>query len=275
MTKAFIVPIIFIVAVAVPTMFGFIPAVIGVAAMLLIAVLKDVIMMVLLRGLPMAMASCRMQGGMLWGVVKRNKTILAGRINPSAGMTSTEKHGRFTLVGSQTYNLDGIPIGFAPEDVGYNVGFEHVALVNILKARGINDITEVCDVDEFGYFKNWKDDERIRDLKEDDETIKALREKYGPTPGSPMDLSGFGDFHRYTQQASNPYHQDVNVKQGIAQGLGRSEKGVNTGLWVVVGVIIGAVLVLGVSFLLGGKGGEQVVRVVTDNAGSGTTVIPV
>jgi len=269
MNKTFIIPIILIVGVAIPTILGFIPAVLGASAMLLIVILKDIIMMFFLRGLPMAMAACRMQGGMLWGVVKKNKTIRAGRINPSAGMTPTEEHGRFTLMGPQMYSLDGIPIGFAPEDVGYNVGFDHVSLVNMLKARGINDITEVCDVDEFGYFKNWKDDPRIRDLKADDETIKELRQKYGMIPGVQINLSGFSDFHHYTKQAANPYHQDVNVKQGIAQGLGKGEKGVNVGLWVLVGVIVGAVLTLVASFLLGG--GDQAVRVIVDNGG---TVIP-
>lgn len=270
MNKTFIVPIILVVGMAVPTILGIIPAVLGASAMLLIVILKDVIMMFFLRGLPMAMAACRMQGGMLWGVVKRNKTIRAGRIDPLAGMTPTKEHGRFTLVGSQMYNLDGVPIGFAPEDTGYNVGFDQIALVNLLKARGIEDITEVCDVDEYGYFSGWKDDPRIRDLKADDETIKKLKQKYGLTPGVQIDLSGFSEFHHYTKQASNPYHQDVNVKQGIAQGLGVREKMGNVGLWVLVGVIVGAVLTLVASFLLGG---EQVVTVIVDNTGS--TTIPV
>lgn len=271
MNKTFIVPILIIVGVAIPTILGFIPVVIGASAMLLVVILKDVIMMFFLRGLPMAMAACRMQGGMLWGIVKRNKTIRIGRINPLAGMTPTEEHGRFTLMGSRTYNLDGVPIGFAPEDIGYNVGFDHVSLVNLLKARGVHDITEVCDVDDYGYFENWKDDPRIRDLKADDETIKALQKKYGLVPGVQIDLSGFNDFHHYTKQAANPYHQDVNVKQGIAQGLGKREKVGNIGLWVLAGVIVGAVLTLVASFLLGG--GEQVVKVIVDNTGS--TTIPV
>jgi hypothetical protein len=264
-SKAFIIPIICIVGVAVPTIFGFIPPLIGVLALLLIAVLKDVIMMVFLRGLPMAMAACRMQGGSLWGVVKRDKTIKVGRIAPSAGMTGTKQHGKFTVVGSQMYSLDGVQIGLAPEDVGHNVGFDHVSLVNLLRSRGINNITDVCDLDEYGYFAGWKDDPRIKDLREDDETIRKLKQKYCPTPGVQIDLSGFNDFHLYTKYASSPYHQDLNIKQGIAQGLGKGAKGANVGLWVLLGVIAGAAIAFIAAFLLGNRVPEEAVRVVANN----------
>ena len=62
MNKAFVIPLILIAGIGVPTMLGFIPAIIGAAAMLLIVALKDIIMMIFLRGLPMAMAMCRMRG---------------------------------------------------------------------------------------------------------------------------------------------------------------------------------------------------------------------
>ena len=271
MSKAIILPLLAVVAIAIPTMLGLIPAVIGVAAMLMVAALKDVIMAVFLRGLPMAIATCRMRGGMIWAVIKRGGRIRAGRVEPRAGMVPTKEHGRFTLMGRRVYNLDGVPIAFAPEDVGYNVGFDHAAIVNILRARGINDITEVCDLDQYGFVVGFKDDPRIRDLKEDDKTIRRLREKYGMIPGVEIDLTGFDDFVKYTVAAASPFHQDVNIKEGISQGLMRREKGANVGLWVIIGVIVGAVIAFVAAWLLGGHGGETVVKVV-ENAGS--SVIP-
>jgi len=270
-SKAIIIPLLIVAGIAVPTMFGLIPPVLGVAAMLMVVALKDIIMMIFLRGLPMAIASCRMRGGMLWAVIKRGGRIRAGRVEPKAGMVPTKEHGRFTLMGRRVYNLDGVPIAFAPEDIGYNIGFDHAALVNILRARGINDITEVCDVDKYGFVVGFKDDPRIRDLKEDDETIRKLREKYGMIPGVEIDLTGFDDFVKYTMAAASPFHQDVNIKEGISQGLMKRDKGGNVGLWVIIGVIVGAVIAFVAAWLLGGHGGETVVKIV-ENAATGTII---
>jgi hypothetical protein len=107
----------------------------------------------------------------------------------------------------------------------------------------------------------------------DDEIIRALKEKYGQIPGVQIDLDGFSDFYRYSKEASNPYHQDANVKQGIAQGLGEQKKS-NTGLWVLLGVIVGVVVAIVAAKFLGGGGGEQIIRIVSENIETVTPVIP-
>lgn len=261
----------------VPAVLGVIPGVIAiflggcgilgiacVLAMLLVFLVETAILMVFARGAPDAMISARAQGGMMWGIVKAGKRIVIGKVEPKAGMITT-KHGAFNVLNSEIYSLDGVPIGFAPEKTGYNVGFDHVALVNILKARGINSITEVCDVDDFGYFKNWKDDERIRDLRADDETIKALRQKYTHTPGVTIDLGGMDGFYKYTKEASNPYHQDAQIKQGISQGLlGKSDK-TRIGLFVA-GMAAIAIAAFVAIVIISGQRGEVVIRTVVDNA---------
>lgn len=261
----------------IPAVLGVIPGIIGIflgggnvlsivciLSMLLIFLVNTAVLCVFGRGAPDAMISARAQGGMMWGIVKTGKRIAIGKVDPKGGMITT-KHGTFNVMSSDMWNMDGVPIGFSPEKTGYNVGFDRIAIVNILKARGISNITDVCDVDEYGYFKNWKDDERIKDLKADDETIKALRQKYTHTPGVVIDLSGFDDFYKYQKEAANPYHQDAQIKQGISQGLfGKTDK-TKMGMFIA-GMAAIAIAAFVAIVIISGQRGEVVIRTVVDNA---------
>jgi hypothetical protein len=57
----------------------------------------------------------------------------------------------------------------------------------------------------------------------------------------------------------------LNIKQGIAQGLGKGAKGANVGLWVLIGVIAGAAIAFIAAYLLGGRVPEEAVRVVAND----------
>jgi len=261
--KGFILPLILVAVLGVLTMLGFIPAFLGAPAMLIIVVIKDVIFMTFARGLPMAIISTRMMGGLLWAVVKKTGEIVVDKFVPQAGMVFTKIHGAFTIMSERVYRMGGVPIGFAPENAGYNIGFDHVNFVKELRNRGINDIREIADVNDYGQITGLNDDSRIKDIKE---KIKITPEQ--------VDLSGFNDFYRYMGEAANPYHQDANIKLGIAQGTLGGEKS-KTGLYGAIGLIV-FLSFLGVGLLymlMGGGGGEQIVRVITDNGG--TAVIPV
>lgn len=254
--KAIIAALVVVTALAIPTMLGFIPVFLGVPAMLLTILLKDVIFLVFARGLPMAIISTRMMGGLLWGVVRR-KEIVVDRFIPEKGMVQTKKSGDFTVVPQRLIKIAGVWMGLAPEKVGYNVGLDHVELVNQLKKRGITDIRDIIDTNEFGQAEGIKDDKRIRDIRD---KLKASLEQ--------MDLSGFDDFYRYCAEAANPYHQEAMKKIGIAQGvLGKGEK--SPWPWIAAIVFIGFIG-LAVLYMLTGGGGE--VKVVVENA---SHVIPV
>lgn len=257
--KGFILPLVLVVVFGVLTMLDFIPVFLGIPAMLIVVMIKDVIFMTFARGLPMSIISTRMMGGLLWGVIKKTGEIVVDRFIPQAGMVFTKIHGAFTIMSERVYRVGGVPIGFAPENAGYNIGFDHVRFVKELKKLGINDIREIADVNEYGQIINLKDDPRIKDIKK---KIKIIPEQ--------VDLSGFDDFYRYMGEAANPYHQDANIKLGIAQGMfGGKEK---TGMLATIGVVVFIVIIaMGALYMLTSGGGEQVVRVIVDEGGN---VIP-
>lgn len=263
MMKGIILPLIGVVCVAIPTIFGIIPPVLGVLAMLVMVLLKDVLITVLARGLPWAIITQRIRGGLLWGVWDKTNNIKIDRFDPVAGTIVTKKHGSFNIMPSRLFKVDGVPIGIAPEGVGYNVGLDHVLLINELKRRGITDIRDVADVNEFGQIQGWKDSPHIKDLR------KKFNLNVGE--GMSLDLSGFNDFYKYCAEAANPYHQDARVKIGIAQGIIKPEGGRYNWL-VYVGVMV-LLVGIGVGVLLMLRGGEeQIIRIITDNAIP--TVIP-
>lgn len=259
--KGFILPLILVVVFGVVTMIGYIPVFLGIPAMLIVVLIKDVIFMTFARGLPMTIIATRMSGGLLWGVVKKTGEIVIDRFLPQAGMVFTKLHGAFTIMSERIYRVGGVPIAFAPENAGYNIGFDHVRFVKELEKRGITDIREIADVNDYGQIIGLKDDPRIKDIKK----------KIKITPGQ-VDLSGFDDFYRYMAEAANPYHQDANIKLGIAQGM-FGGKGDRTNMMAMAIVIFLSLLGVGVLYMLtsGGGGGEQIVRVIIDESGN---VIP-
>lgn len=255
--KGFILPLVIVVVFGVLTMIGYIPAFLGIPAMLIVVLIKDIIFMTFARGLPMTIIATRMSGGLLWGVIKKTGEIVVDRFMPQAGMVFTKLHGAFTIMSERIYRVGGVPIGFAPENAGYNIGFDHVRFVRELKKRGINDIREIADVNEYGQIINLKDDPRI----------KGIKKKINITPEQ-VDLHGFDDFYRYMAEAANPYHQDANIKLGIAQGMfgGKGEK---TGMIATIGVVVFiSIIAIAALYMLTSGGGEQVVRVIVDNGGT-------
>jgi len=258
--KSFVLPLIIVVAIAVPTMLGFIPVFLGVPAMLVVVLVKDVIFLVLARGLPMAIISVRMMGGMLWGIMEKTGNIIVDRVRPRAGMVFTKEHGAYNAVAEGKVGLDGVPLFLSPEEVGYNVKIEHLELLAKLKKRGINNILEIIDKNEYGQFKNFKDDPRIRDLKE------KLEQKFEPglidniLKPRAINLAGLNDFHRYAIESAHPFRQDANVKIGIAEGTtgGKPSKAI---VWLGVIVVI-AIIALGIIMLL--TRGD--VKVILENA---------
>jgi hypothetical protein len=240
-----IFPLIVVAALGVPTMLGIIPVFLGVPAMLAAVIIMGILLIVLSRGLPMAIMWARMRGGMLWAVVKKTGEIVVDRFEPYAGWVFTKRHGEFAVMPSRIYKMAGVPTGFAPEDAAYNLGLDHIQLVNELKRRGINDIREIVDVNQYGQVTGFKDDPRIRDLK--------LKFKSRPTQ---IDLSGFNDFYRYCAEATNPYIQEAKTKIKVAQGI-IGEKGKwNWLIYVGVMVMLVAIgLVVLFLFTKGGAGG--------------------
>jgi len=257
--KAFIAAIVAVVAIAIPTMIGFIPAFLGVPAMLGIVIIKDVIFLVLARGLPMAIIAVRSAGGFLWGIMEKTGNIIVGRKRSVGGMVFTQKNGAFNVVSEGMVRLDGVPFFLAPEEVGHNVKLEHLQLLKELKSRGIHNILEVIDVNEQKQFVGWRDDPRIRDLKEKYTTLPQL-----------IYLPGLNDFHRYVTESVHPFRQDANIKIGIAQGTGRVKES-RAWMWVAVIAIIG-VIAMAALFILKGGGGE--VKVIIENAAASKPIIP-
>lgn len=258
--KGFTLPLIVVVVFGVLTMIGYIPAFLGIPAMLIVVLIKDIIFMTFARGLPMTIISTRMMGGLLWAVVKKTGEIVVDRFMPQAGMVFTKIHGAFTVMSERVFRVGGVPIGFAPENAGYNIGFDHVKLVKELEKRGIHDIREIADVNEYGQITGLKDDPRIKDIKK---KINIVPEQ--------VDLHGFDDFYRYMAEAANPYHQDANIKLGIAQGMfwGKPE---GLGKIAMIGIVVFiSIIAMGALYMLTSGGGEQIVRVIVDNGG---TVIP-
>ena len=254
--KGFIAGIAVVVAIGIPTMLGFIPAFLGVPAMIAVVLIKDIIFLVLARGLPMAIIAVRMMGGFLWGIMDKTNNIVADRKRSIGGMTFTKKHGAYNTVAEAKVSFDGVPFFLAPEEVGYPVKLKHLQLIRELKNRGVNNILEVIDVNEQGQFVAWKDDPRIRDLKEKYTTFPQL-----------INLPGMNDYHRYAIESAHPFRQDANVKYGIAQGSS-GQKGGSAWMWVAVIAIFG-VIAMAALFILKGGGGE--VKVIVDNA---SRVIP-
>lgn len=246
--KMFIASIGIGIAVAVPTIFGLLPPIIGASALLMLIVIKDLIFAIFARGAPMELIKARMSGGVVLGIVKRTREIVFGRFHPSAGMINTGKHGSFNLMPERLYSLGGVAFGIAPEKIGYNVGVDHAQLVAELKKRGINKISEVCDVDEYGQVLNFKDDPRIKDLKV---VMKP-------------ELTTFDDFYKYTTEAANPIHQDANIKLGIAQGLLGKEMGKIA--WLIGAGVLIFLVCLGAFVLLQWGGGGKPVEIIIDNA---------
>lgn len=255
--KMFILVIILSVLAGIPTMIGVIPTFIGVPAMLLITIIFVAIFAVFSRGPAMEMIRARMFGGLLAMVMRRDKRARLERFEPQGGMIHTGKHGSFNIMSDRIYSLHGLPLAVFPEKVGYNVGIDHAQLVDELKKLGIANIGEVCDLDDYGRFLNFKDDPRIKDLKIKVEPWQA----------------GFDDFYKYTTEAANPIHQDANIKIGIAQGLLGKEMGKLA--WLIGAGILVFLVCLGVFVLLqwGGGGSQEPIRIIVEN-GAGT-VIPI
>lgn len=269
--KGIILALVVVTMLAVPTMLGFIPAVIGAPAMLLVVLLKDVILMVLARGLPMAMITARMMGGYLWGIMDKSNNINVGRPRYKGGMTFTKKHGAYNVVTEGGVKLDGVPFYISPEEVGFNVKLVHLELLAKLKERGVNNILEIIDVNEQNQFKNFKDDQRINDLKDE------LRIKLEPglidnlIKPRVINLPGLNDYHRYVTESAHPFRQDANIQIGVAQEA-RNGKQSHALIWVAVIMVVG-LIGLGLLFLLMGRGGETVV--IIENAGrAAAPVIP-
>lgn len=246
----FIVALAVIIAIGVPTMLGFIPVILGVPAMIGVLLIRDIIFFVLARGLPMAAMSIRLMGGMLWGVMDKTNNIITDKKRTKAGMVFTKDSGAFNAVSEAMVRLDGIPLCVAPEEIGYNAKLEHLQLIKELKNRGINNILEVIDINEQGQFQGWKDDERIRDLKEKYTTLPQL-----------VNLPGLNDFHRYAIEAAHPFRQDANIKIGIAQGTPAGAES-SSWKWIAALAVVG-IIVMAILFLLFGRGE---VKVVTENA---------
>jgi len=243
--KAFLAPLAIFIAIAIPTLFGIIPAVIGVAALLLIVVIKDIIIMVFARGAPLEMIKMRMTGGILWGVVKHTGQLMIKRFQPSAGMVRTGHHGTFNIEPEGLLYVDGMPLGIAPEDVGYNIRVTDAQLVEEMKKRGISDIHEVCDMDPYGYVLNFKDDPRIKDLKID---VK------------PRQIS-LKNFAKYVTAAANPHGVDANIEIGIKQAR---KKDITKMAWLVGAGILIFLVCIGV-FVLLSSGRVQEVKVIVEN----------
>ena len=249
--KGFIAAIAVVVAIGIPTMLGIIPAFLGVPAMIAVVLIKDILFLVLARGLPATIISMRMFGGLLWGVMEKTGNIVVGKIKPRGGMAFTKEHGAYNVVNEGMVKIDGVPFCVASEEVGFNVKLEHLQLLKELKNRGINNILEVIDVNDQQQFVGWKDDPRIRDLKNKYTTLPQL-----------VNLPGLNDFHRYAIESAHPFRQDANVKIGVAQGTGQVKEN-KAWMWVSV-ILIFAVIGMAVLFML--KGGGQEVKVIVENA---------
>ena len=251
--KMFIIPIVMATLVAIPTIVGIIPVVIGAGALLALIIFTNLIVWAFARGLPVEIMNVRMRGGMLWGVIKHTGQLLIKRFQPTAGMVRTERHGTFNIEPEGLLNVDGIPLGLAPEDVGYNIRATDAQLIGELKKRGVTDISEVCDIDPYGYVTNFKDDPRIKDLKLNIE---------------PKQLN-FRDFEKYVTKAANPHGIDANIEIGIQQGQRKEITRLMLVLFAGFAVLLACI---GLWLLLGSRGGEQIVKVVYEN--TIPTVIP-
>lgn len=270
--KGMIAPLLVVVGLAVPTMLGIIPAFIGVPAMLVVILVKDIIFIVLSRGLPWAMVTQRLRGGLIWGVVKRGE-VDAECFQPLMGTVQTKRHGSFNIMPERILRFMGVPVGLAPENVAYNVGIDHVNLIGELKERGIDQVSDIVDTNEYGQFLGFKDDERIKDLwdcpnewldetgKKVKKTMKALdnQVKKGNLEiknnqiisNSQIDMSSMDDFYKYTITASNPYHNEARIKLGIAQRVS-PRKGTSPVLILAIAAVV-IVGILAAMSILGGN----------------------
>lgn len=268
MMKGIYIPLAAAAAAGVLGIVEIIPPFFAIILVLALVLCRDVVLMALMRGLPYAIVTQRIQGGILWGVWNKTGNIKVGRFQPMAGTIQTKNHGLFNVMPDRIVKIDGIPFGFAPDGVGYNIGFDHALLIKELKNRGIDKVQDVADMGDNGEFLGWKDDKRIEDLK--------TKFEFTPNIGESIDLNGFNDLYRYTREAANPYHMDARVKIGISQGLdGQQQPGPNWGVYLLgIAIVIGVVICL--SFILGGQE-EIVVNVVSDAVpppGAGPTIIP-
>jgi len=241
--KALIGALVAVAGIGVATMLGFIPAIIGAPAMIGVVAIKDVIFLVLARGTPLQMMSIRVSGGLLWGVMDKSGNITTTIERTKAGMVFPKGCGGYNVMTDGMTRLNGVPFYLAPEEIGYNVKWEHLQLIKELRERGIDNILEVIDTNEQGQFIGWKDDPRIRDLKE----------KYTTLP-QPINLPGLNDFHRYAIEAAHPYRQEANIKMGVAQ-VASAPKPSSGWMWIAAIAVVGAFAVLILFMLLGGGGG--------------------
>ena len=249
--KMFIIPIIIATLVAIPTFVGVIPVAIGAGALLALIVTTNLLVWAFARGLPIEIMNVRMRGGMLWGVIKHTGQLLIKRFQPTAGMVRTERHGTFNIEPEGLLNVDGIPLGLAPEDVGYNIRATDAQLKEKLKELNITDISEVCDIDQFGYVTGFKD---RPDLGFNADKLKIDLK--------PKQLN-FRDFEKYVTKAANPHGIDANIEIGIQQGQRKEITRLMVILFAGFAVLLACI---GLWLLIGSRGGEQIIRVVTDNA---------
>lgn len=250
--KTLIIGYIFAMTIAaLLTGFVMVHPLIGAIVMLSLSITFLMLFLVIARGPAMQFMKARLHGGMILTVVKRDRQAKFGRIMPHAGMARTRDHGAFTMMPGKIYSAGGTPWAVAPENVGYNVGIDHAQLVDELKKRGINNVTEIADVDAYGRVLNFKDDERIKDLKK----------KYDVKP----EMTSFDDFYRYTTEAANPIHQEANISLGINQGLlGQAVQKYGFIIAAGIGMMFACV---GVYMLLQQSGGgTETIEIIIDNA---------
>lgn len=263
MKEVFVIGLV--LAIALPTIFGVIPAAIGGGTFILLNTIYLVALWWLMRGLPNEVVATRLRGGILWAINRDTGELDVKRYVPVSGMIHTPE-ASYNLIKNRVLNVDGVPIGIAPEHTGYNVGINEALLLDELKARGINSIRDICDVDPYGRFLNFNNDERIKDLRDKYYNIKTGKEEAGGIfyiKPWPINLDGF---HHYTSKAANPVFQKANIKYGIWQGLfGQGGSGwkwaIGIGLAICIGLLI-FILIRG-----GGGSTSENIRYIVDNAG--------
>lgn len=157
--------------------------------------------MFLARGLAWTAMMARLKGKFLLLICKRTRQLAAGAVDVKFGVARTKKSGSFNILPDNTY-YNGISIGICPEDVGFNVSPEHGQVAEEMEKRGISEIKDIADTDEYGRVKNLKDDPRIKE----------------PVKIEPR-TTDFNSLYRYVQKASHPAGQDANIDLGIAQGV--------------------------------------------------------
>lgn len=212
-------PVVVGVILSLAGAFGLIPPLISSVVIFVCFLMMVLIVTFLVRGPAQAFIEARLNGGIVLGVMKRDKTAIFGTAKPVHGMVRTKSHGAFTIMPESIYIAQGVPVAIAPESVGFTVKPEHAQLVKKLKKDGIKDVTDLVELDEHGFPKKLKNN-------------AIVSKDYPITP----ETVSYDDLYLYVQEAANPAHQDANIQIGIAQGL--RGVGKNYGWLVFVGLMV-------------------------------------